>query len=107
MIKTYRLNIMYLHEQAIVFGDGNLSDNSQVSELNILKGKQVSFVSKHYSSRRDGHVLHHGFSVVSKAGCFDGAHLKSYLESVQHQSAQGFAVDVLGNKKQWFTLSVS
>ena len=74
---------------------------AKVLELNILKFKIRSFLSKHNSAGRDSHVSHSVLAVVTEAGSLDSGHLQSNLEPVDDQGGESLTVNVLGDDDKW------
>ena len=61
---------------------------------------QAYFFSNHFAASQDGDVFEHGFAAVAKAWGFNGNHFQNATDGVDHQSCQGFAINIFRDDEQ-------
>ena len=68
--------------------------------LDLFQLEVSALSSEDTSAGGNGHVLHGVLAIVTETWSLHSGHLKPNLESVQDQSGQSFAINVLGNNDQ-------
>ena len=83
----------------VVLGDGDATGGAQHVQLGVVQA-QADLFGDDLATGEDGDVLEHGLATLAETGRLDRGDVERAAHLVQHQGAQGVALDVLGDDQQ-------
>ena len=91
------------NDGGVIFVDDNLLGTTEVLDWKIFQFDTQGFKDGG-SAGQNRQVFHHRFSAITVTWSLNSTAGEGSSKSVDHQSREGFAIDIFSNDQQWFVL---